>query len=383
MAWTKSLWEGLSYGWWFHAYSRWDVRRQAERDGKLNPPVPAANDAVAPWYLGAMKEHFDNIVRGILGTLQKSDQEHRTRIGELEREKTAAAEELKRRDEVYAKACDHFKTYYPDIPPRSVKNQVAGYLLITAFLFLLEWPMNFSAFKLFGDHANALTAATSACVGGALLVLAHFLGIAWEKGPLKDRRAMVDMIVLCLLAVLVIFSVAQLRTAYLVNNPEVAIHDSATLMRAFALFNIMLFGCAAFLSRQRHKTGIELVHFAQKALDRCRARYHHLEKELSVQKQRRESLRVASETEAHRVTDQHLELCKLYHMYNRRVRSAQEQEGAFCPPYFETNKVNTNLLVSLPRHFAERILDEPAEKSPEQEGGSEETPRSLSVSAAQ
>ena len=54
---------------------------------------------------------------------------------------------------------------------------------------------------------------------------------------------MFDLIVLVGLAVLAIFSVAELRTAYLVNNPDVKLHDSPTLMRSFAVFNLMLFGC--------------------------------------------------------------------------------------------------------------------------------------------
>jgi len=358
---VKKWWDSARFGWWdVHPYSRWDVKRQGELDGRLETPVPSPNDKVAPWYIGAMKESFDNIVRGILGKFQSEDEGHRARITELERGKAAAAAELKRADKVYADACAYFTKFYPNVPPNSVKRRVLGYWAITAFLFLLEFPMNFTAFKLFGDNANYITGATAAAIGGALLVLAHYAGVAWEKGPMKDRKAMIDMIVLVGLAFLAIFSVAQLRTAYLLNNPDVKLHDSSTLMRAFAVFNLMLFGCATFISRHRHMTGLDLVHFAQDSLKECREKFHALEKQLSVEKQLRESLRVASETDAHRVTDQHLEMTKLYLMHNRRVRKMQDGDGLLCPPFLEGDGASVSSLVSLPKHFGERILDESA-----------------------
>jgi hypothetical protein len=368
MTFVKKWWNNARFDFWnARPYSRWDVRRQAEIDGRLDPPVPSPNDKIAPWYIGAMKENFDNIVRGILGKFQSEDEAHRLRITERERAKKEASENLKRAGKVYDDACAYFKQFYPDIPPNSVKRRVIGYWAITAFLFLLEFPMNFTAFKLFGDHANILTAATAAAIGGALLVLAHYTGIAWEKGPMKNRKAMIDIVVLVSLAILAIYSVAQLRTAYLANNPDVTFHDSSILLRSFAVFNLMLFGCAAFISRHRHMTGLDLVHFAQDGLTRCRRRFHALERELSIEKQKRESLRVTSETDAHRVTDQHLEMAKLYLMYNRRVRVVMEGDGLLCPPFLAADGVNTSSLVSLPPHFAERIPDEPAAP-----GGAEE-----------
>jgi hypothetical protein len=171
------------------------------------------------------------------------------------------------------------------------------------------------------------------------------------------------------LAILAIFSVAELRTAYLLNNPDVKLRESSTLMRAFAVFNLMLFGCAAFISRHRHMTGIDLVHFAQKSLNECRKSFHALEKQLSVEKQLRESLRVASETDAHRVTDQHLEMCKLYLMYNRRVRKVESGDGLLCPAFLQGDGVNVSSLVSLPKHFGERIPDERAVSSEEGHAG--------------
>jgi hypothetical protein len=362
---VKRLWDSARYGWWeAHPYSRWDVKRQAEADGRLTPPVPGMTDRVAPWYVGAMKESFDNIVRGILGKFQSEDGAHVARITELERSKAEAFAELGRAEKTYEDACAYFKQFYPDIPPGSVKRRVVGYWLITFFLFVLEFPMNFTAFKLFGDNANILTAATAFAIGGALLVLAHYTGVAWEKGPMKDRKALIDMVILVSLAVLAIYSVAELRTAYMVNNPEMKLRDSSTLMRSFAVFNLMLFGCAAFISRHRHKTGLELVHFAQDSLAHCRKSFHKLEKQLSVEKQRRESLRVTSETDAHRVTDQHLEMTKLYLMHNRRVRTVEGDDGLLCPPFLELNRVNTSALVSLPRHFGDRIADDLPAKKP-------------------
>jgi hypothetical protein len=194
---VKKWWDSARFGWWdAHPYSRWDVKRHAEMDGRLDTPVPSPSDKIAPWYIGAMKESFDNIVRGILGAFQSQDEGHRARITEMERGKAAASAELKRAERVYSDACAYFARFYPDIPPNSVKRRVIGYWAITVFLFALEFPMNFTAFKLFGDNAGGLTAATAAAIGGALLVLAHYTGVAWEKGPMKDRKAMIDMIVL-------------------------------------------------------------------------------------------------------------------------------------------------------------------------------------------
>ena len=100
------------------------------------------------------------------------------------------------------------------------------------------------------------------------------------------------------------------------------------------------------------------MHFAQHSLKECRENFHALEKQLSVEKQLRESLRVASETESHRVTDQHLEMSKLYLMYNRRVRKMQDGDRLLCPPFLEGDGASVSSLVSLPKHFGERILDE-------------------------
>ena len=355
MALTKSWWQSVvSRRWAVSPYSRWDVRRQAEADGALSPPVPGQDDSIAPWYVGAMKEHFDNIARGILAKFQEEDEAHRLAISQLESDECAAREALGRTRKAYEEAAEYFRKNNPDIPVESVRQRVAGYVLITAFLFILEFPMNFAAFKLFGDNANLLTAATAAAIGGALLVLAHFLGIAWHKGPTRNRAAMVDVVVTVTLAVLAIVSVAELRTAYLVNNPEAKLRDSGTLMRSFAVFNLMLFGCAAFISRHRHMTGIDLVAYSSNALKKARAMQQRLCRELGMARKKREVLRLTSETEVHQVTDQHLELDKLYHMHNTRVRNDREGwSGALYPPYM--HEVNTSSLVSIPKHFAERI----------------------------
>src|ERR1039458_7202709 len=121
---VKKWWDSARFGWWdVHPYSRWDVKRQGELDGRLETPVPSPNDKVAPWYIGAMKESFDNIVRGILGKFQSEDEGHRARITELERGKAAAAAELKRADKVYADACAYFTKFYPNVP-RSEERRV-------------------------------------------------------------------------------------------------------------------------------------------------------------------------------------------------------------------------------------------------------------------
>lgn len=355
MALYKSWWHSAVSRWWaVSPYSRGDVRRQAEADGELSPPVPGPDDSIPPWYVGAMKEHFDNIARGILAKFQEEDEAHRLAISQLESDETAAREALCRTQKAYDGAAEYFCKNNPDIPVESVRQRVAGYVLITAFMFLLEFPMNFAAFKLFGDNANLLTAATAAAIGGALLVLAHFLGIAWHKGPIRNRAAMVDVIVIVTLAVLAIVSVAELRTAYLVNNPETKLRDSGTLMRSFAVFNLMLFGCAAFISRHRHMTGIDLVAYSGKALKKARGTQERLNRELGMARKKREILRLTSETEVHQVTDQHLELDKCYHMYNTRVRNdRRDWSQPLNPPYMK--EVNTSSLVSIPKHFAERI----------------------------
>ena len=355
MALTKSWWQSVTSRWWIVSpYSRGDVRRQAEADGELTPPVPGPDDSIAPWYVGAMKEHFDNIARGILAKFQEEDETHRLAISQLESDESAAREALCRTQKAYDEAAEYFRKNNPDIPAESVRQRVAGYVLITAFLFILEFPMNFAAFKLFGDNANLLTAATAAAIGGALLVLAHFLGIAWHKGPTRNRAAMVDMVVIVTLAVLAIVSVAELRTAYLINNPETKLRDSGTLMRSFAVFNLMLFGCAAFISRQRHMTGIDLVAYSGKALKKARSAQERLNRELGMARKKREVLRLTSETEVHQVTDQHLELDKRYHMHNTRVRNdRRDWRQPLNPPYMK--EVNTSSLVSIPKHFAERI----------------------------
>jgi hypothetical protein len=355
MALTKSWWQSVVSRWWVVSpYSRWDVRDQAEADGALSPPVPGPDDPIAPWYVGAMKEHFDNIARGILANFQEEDESHRLAISQLESDESAAREALCRTKKAYDEAADYFRKNNPDIPVESVRQRVAGYALITAFFFILEFPMNFAAFKLFGDNANLLTAATAAAIGGALLVLAHFLGIAWHKGPIRNRAAMVDVVVIVTLALLAIVSVAELRTAYLVNNPEAKLRESGTLMRSFAVFNLMLFGCAAFISRHRHMTGIDLVAYSGKALKKARERQERLERQLGMARKKREVLRLTNETEVHRVTDQHLELDKRYHMHNTRVRN-DRKEGCppLNPPYMK--EVSTSSLVSIPKHFAERL----------------------------
>src|ERR1035441_3459830 len=125
-------------------------------------------------------------------------------------------------------------------------------------------------------------------------------------------------------------------------------------MRSFAIFNLMLFGCAAFISRHRHMTGIDLVAYSGKALRKARATQQRLDRELGMARKKREVLRLTSETEVHQVTDQHMELDKRYHMHNTRVRNdRQDWRQPLNPPYMK--EVNTSSLVSIPKHFAERI----------------------------
>ena len=102
MALTKSWWQSVVSRWWVVSpYSRWDVRDQAEADGALSPPVPGPDDPIAPWYVGAMKEHFDNIVRGILANFQEEDESHRLAISQLESDESAAREALCRTKKAY------------------------------------------------------------------------------------------------------------------------------------------------------------------------------------------------------------------------------------------------------------------------------------------
>ncbi|MBL8234011.1 MAG: hypothetical protein JNL98_36280 [Bryobacterales bacterium] len=356
MAWVKSWWERWKFGWWgdITTYTLSEVRYHARQDAELSSPVPGWDDETCPWFVAGMKEHFDGIVRGILGQFQKEDAAHQLRIVQLKKESEAADQSLARAQGEYEMACKYFKEKNPEIPPDTVKNRVLSYWLITAFFLVLEFPMNFSAFKLFGENAGWLTGATALAIGGSLLVLAHYLGVAWRKGPSKDRGALLDVILLVSLAFLAILSVAELRTAYLSHNPELKLPSSALLMRAFAIFNLMIFGCAAFLSRHRHMTGIEHVESAGRVLRAARSRKERLDKELALAERARETLRVTRETEAHQVTDQHLELFKLYHMYNRRARQdAGEERGILRPKYFDA--INTSPLVSLPKHFTQRI----------------------------
>jgi len=52
ITWLKSWWSGANSGWKiFSPYSRWDVKRNAIVDARLERPVPDPDDEVEPWYL--------------------------------------------------------------------------------------------------------------------------------------------------------------------------------------------------------------------------------------------------------------------------------------------------------------------------------------------
>jgi len=110
MEWLKSCWYSLKSGWRdLSPYSRWDVERHARLDGSLENSVPQPEDASAPWYLGAMKEHFDNIVRGIGGAYQEQDAPLHSREAVVATNKKVAERESREAEGGYEKACQYFE----------------------------------------------------------------------------------------------------------------------------------------------------------------------------------------------------------------------------------------------------------------------------------
>jgi hypothetical protein len=98
-------------------------------------------------------------------------------------------------------------------------------------------------------------------------------------------------------------------------------------------------------------------------------------------RKKREVLRLTSETEVHQVTDQHLELDKRYHMHNTRVRNDRgDWRQPLNPPYMK--EVNTSSLVSIPKHFGERIgVPGPDGRETRDPGGSTAVPGGTQATA--
>lgn len=359
MEWLKSWWYNLKSGWRdFSPYSRWDVERHARLDGSLERPVPQVEDLGAPWYLGAMKEHFDNIVRGIGGSYQEEDAPLHNREVLLEAQRTDADQEFRQAESVYQKACEYFEQHNPGIPPQTQQKRTIAYWTVSLLLFLLEFPMNFEAFKIFGDDANLLTALTAFMVGGILLGSAHFMGIEWRKGPFNNRQSLSVFLTTLAMPVLAVFGVASLRSLHFSQQSEgdVARMPVTLLFGSFAVFNLGIYLVASLLSRWAHPVGAEQVLEARKRLRLAQSVLAQIRVEWEGLRNAREVLHAKYATEAHRVTDQHMELTKRYLMENTRARKGETIPGANGLPHFLA-ELNMSLRVSLPWMISRRPSD--------------------------
>lgn len=367
MQWFKALRYRLKSGWWWAApYSNRDVERQARVDGSLDKPVPQLDDITGPWYLGAMKEHFDNIVRGIVGAYQELDAPLENRQVALEAGQREADREEQEASTVYEEACAHFKQHNPGIPPDTQRARTTLYWLICLVLFILEFPMNFAAFQIFGDNANLLTSITVFMVAGILVGSAHFMGVEWRRGPFSNRQSLSVFVTTLAMPVLAILGVATLRSLHFSRetDSEVAKMPVSLLFLSFAIFNLGIYLVGALLSRWVHPVGAEEVLHSRKRLVAARRSAANVKKELEMVRNNREVLQAQHATEAHRVTDQHLELVKRYLMENLRVRRGDGLGGAAIPQFLlkappETD-LNLSLKVSLPPLIARRIAAAPA-----------------------
>jgi len=356
MEWLKTWWYSVKSGWNDIApYSRLDVARHATLDGSLEHPLPQPEDQVAPWYLGAMKEHFDNIVRGIGGLYQEKDAPLHSQETVLAKKREVAEQESQDAQDVYKKACAYFEKHNPDLVPDTQTKRSLVYWTLSFALFVLEFPMNFAAFQIFGDNANLLTAITTLMVAGILIGSAHFMGIEWRRGPFTDQQSLSVFISALTMPVLAILGVAALRALHFSQqtDQEVAKIPTNLLFAAFTIFNLGIYLVAALLSRWAHPVGAEQVIVARNRERAARRALAQVDVAWQSIRNAREVLHAKYSTEAHRVTDQHLELTKRYLMENVRVRNGVGVNGSVMAPAF-LKDVNVSPMVSLPWMFSRR-----------------------------
>lgn len=356
MEWLKSWWYGRNSGWrGFSPYSRWDVKRNAWLDGSLNNPLPTQEDLIAPWYLGAMKEHFDNIVRGIGGEYQERDAPLQSQEASLTADKEIAERESVDANAVYQRACNFFEEHNPGLLPDTQAKHTFIYWIISFALFILEFPMNFAAFQMFGDRANLLTALTTLMIAGILIGSAHFMGIEWRRGPFANGQSLSVFIATLVMPILAIAGVATLRALHFSHqtNAEVAKMPPSILFASFTIFNLGIYMVAALLSRWAHPAGAEQVIDSRKRLRSTRRTLDKVNLNLRLLRCQREVLHGKYTTEAHRVTDQHFELTKRYLMENVRVRQGDGVNGSTVVPKF-LEGVNVSTTLSLPWMFSRR-----------------------------
>jgi small neutral amino acid transporter SnatA (MarC family) len=331
-----------------------------------------------------MKEHFDNIVRGIVGAYQEHDAPLQNREVVLEAQKRDLDRDHEEAVAVHKDACDHFKQNNPGIPPETQRRHTRVYWFVSFVLFLLEFPMNFAAFQIFGDNANLLTSLTAFMVGGILLGSAHFMGIEWRRGPFSNRQSLSVFLTSLAMPVLAILGVATLRSLHFTRQDQGDLSKMpvSLLFLSFAIFNLGIFLVAALLSRWAHPVGAEQVLDARSRLQRANDALAQLTNEREALMSSREVLRLKHETEAHMVTDQHLELMKRYLMENVRVRSGKGVNGAALPKFLldapPQSVLNVSLKVSLPPLIARRSQKSEPVTSPT----SEADPANASVSSS-
>lgn len=371
MNWLKSWWYGAKSGWRvFAPYSSWDVKRNACLDGSLKKAVPQPEDEIAPWYLGAMKEHFDNIVRGIGGAYQERDAPLQSQQAALITSEKRAKRELEEATGVYDRTCQYFEKNNPGLVPDTQAKHTVIYWAVAFALFVLEFPMNFAAFQIFGDSANVLTAVTTLMVAGILIGSAHFMGIEWRQGPFTNGQSLSVFITTLVMPILAVAGVATLRALHFSHqtDEEVAKMPPAILFGSFIIFNLGIYMVAALLSRWAHPVGAEQVIEARRRLRSARRVLDTVQLSLKSVTCEREVLHGKYTTEAHRVTDQHLELTKRYLMENVRAREGDGVNGTVAAPKFLEN-VNVSTTLSLPWMFSRR----PSRRDMSELGSTQET----------
>jgi hypothetical protein len=192
-------------------------------------------------------------------------------------------------------------------------------------------------------------------VAGILIGSAHFMGIEWRQGPFTNGQSLSVFVTTLVMPILAVAGVATLRALHFSHqtDEEVAKMPPAILFASFTIFNLGIYMVAALLSRWAHPVGAEQVIEARRRWRSTRRALDTTQLSLKSVTTEREVLHGKYTTEAHRVTDQHLELTKRYLMENVRVRGGDGVNGTAAAPKF-LEHVNVSTTLSLPWMFSRR-----------------------------
>lgn len=317
-----------------------EARRNGKKDGKLG--IPHEDDTNHSDYLGRLFQSAEDNIKEVVakfyrfmmeneGNLKSADEELERIKGEFDKKKTLI-----------------------DSCEEKVALKFGTYILIIAFLSMVEIPVNFMAFSLF--ESPILSGVLALGFSVAVIFGAHFLG-AWLKEGRRgwDRAHVIKVGVLILGLLAALCAVAYLREKIFETDDELRnIMAPAAATLAFLVINILFLIVATIASKFAHysnpdmKAHMEEFERISQDLQRATRSYNRISAEVVNEGKR-------LKTEAEQIIDRLERLEDVYEQANMRARYVGFLKRLFNAVVFKDRNLLKKETIKRPRIFDDYV----------------------------